>query len=183
MGTSEPGQSTTPVSSDSRPHRLLVDVIWRDRSWNDHVSEETVARAARAAFAACAPHDHPSEVALLLCDDREIRKLNRDWRGKDGPTNVLSFPLDTAPSGDERRSLGDVALAYGTVMGEARDQGVPVEQHATHLVVHGVLHLMGYDHASEDDAQEMEALETQILADLGYPDPYAPQAAVNGEER
>ena len=183
MGTSEPGQSTTPVSSNSPTNRLLVDVIRRGDAWNDQVSEGALLRAAQAAFSACECSPVRAEVSLLLCDDGEIRDLNRNWRGKDEPTNVLSFPIGTAPCGDVPGSLGDVALAYETVMREARELDEPVEQHAAHLVVHGVLHLLGYDHVSEDDAQEMEALETRILADLGYPDPYARQVAVNGDER
>ena len=120
---------------------------------------------------------------MLLCDDAEIGKLNRDWRGKDGATNVLSFPLGGPPCGQEPQALGDVALAYETVLQEALQQGMPVHQHTTHLVVHGILHLMGYDHMSETDAHEMETLETRILAELGLPDPHAPQLVVNGEGR
>ncbi|MEM8743656.1 MAG: rRNA maturation RNase YbeY [Pseudomonadota bacterium] len=184
MGTSEPGHSSTPVSSNSPPQRLLIDVIRRDDAWGDVVSEDVLVNAAQAAFAASGTVlPGPAEVSLLLCDDHEIRELNRNWRGKDEATNVLSFPIGAVPYGEAPESLGDVALANETVMREARDLCVPVEQHAVHLVVHGILHLVGHDHVSEEDAQEMEALETKILADLGYPDPYAPQATMNGEER
>ncbi|MDA7948013.1 MAG: rRNA maturation RNase YbeY [Hyphomicrobiaceae bacterium] len=172
----------TPVSSRSPSRRLLVDVVRRADLWASHVPEEALVLAAKAAFAACEPGPGRAEVSLLLGDDAEVRELNRNWRGKDEPTNVLSFPLGVAPCGDEPRSLGDVALACETVMREARERGIPPEQHAVHLVVHGMLHLMGFDHVSEEGAQEMEALETRILAELGFPDPYAPHAVLAGEE-
>ncbi len=183
MGASEPGQSTGQNRGAVPRGELVVDVTWRCDRWRDEVSEELLAGAARAAFAACDQDCGTAELSLLLCDDAEIRRLNRDWRGKNDSTNVLSFPLDGVPCAQGPRALGDVALAYGTVLREALQLGMPVHQHATHLVVHGVLHLMGYDHMGETDAREMETLETRILAELGLPDPYAPQLVANGEER
>jgi probable rRNA maturation factor len=96
-----------------------------------------------------------------------MQALNLKWRGKDAPTNVLSFP-----SGEEQGHLGDVVLAYETVEGEAEQQNIAIADHAAHLVVHGMLHLLGYDHEQEDDAVKMETLETEILATLGIADPY-----------
>ncbi len=103
--------------------------------------------------------------------------MNSNWRGIDKPTNVLSFPAlqPTAPSrtGDAPRMLGDIAIAYETMCKEADDEGKPFDHHLSHLAVHGFLHLVGYDHETEDDAEAMEALEQDILAQLGIPDPYA----------
>jgi probable rRNA maturation factor len=111
------------------------------------------------------------ELSLVFTDDDHIRALNRRFRGKDVPTNVLSFP---AAGGDRFGPLlGDIALAQETVAGEAADQGLTIEHHLTHLIVHGFLHLIGYDHETEADAAVMERLETAILAGIGVADPYA----------
>jgi probable rRNA maturation factor len=116
--------------------------------------------------AACAT---PAEVTVRFVDGGEGRDLNRDFRGKDYATNVLSFPYE---SGD--RVCGDLALCLPVVESEAREQGKPLEAHFAHLVVHGMLHLQGYDHETgADDAERMEAVEREILEALGYPDPYA----------
>jgi len=142
-------------------------------------------RAAKAAFAAGRGHQPaldqaagPLEIELTLSSDEVVRRLNREWRGKDKPTNVLSFPaVDAAALARLPKSapcpLGDVILALGTCTREAAEQGKPLAAHAQHLVVHGVLHLLGYDHEDERQAQEMEGLERQVLAGLGIPDPYA----------
>lgn len=115
--------------------------------------------------AACAI---PAEVTLRFVGDEEGRNLNRDYRGKDYATNVLSFPYE---SGD--RISGDLVLCLPVVAREAEEQGKPAEAHFAHMVVHGMLHLQGYDHeTSQADAERMEAIEREILADLGYPDPY-----------
>ena len=107
-------------------------------------------------------------VVVLLTDDEAVRGLNARFRGKDAPTNVLSFP---APPNPERH-LGDLALAFDVCAREAAEQGKPFEHHLQHLVVHGVLHLLGYDHMSDDEAEAMEGLERIVLAGLGAPDPY-----------
>ncbi|MDO9474924.1 MAG: rRNA maturation RNase YbeY [Caulobacter sp.] len=108
-------------------------------------------------------------VTILLTDDDSVAELNERFRGKTGPTNVLSFPAPTNPEDH----LGDIALAYGVCAREAAEQGKPLAHHLQHLVAHGVLHLLGYDHLTEAEAEAMEALERQILAGLGVPDPYA----------
>ena len=108
----------------------------------------------------------PGALAVLLSDDAALRVLNAQWRGQDKPTNVLSFP---APEGF---GLGDIALAFETVEREAREQGKTLSAHAAHLLVHGFLHLLGYDHETEADAEAMEARERGILAALGVADPY-----------
>ena len=121
------------------------------------------------------------EASLLFTSDAEIHQLNREWRDRDKPTNVLSFPmleredlLALAPDGPPEM-LGDIALAYETCAREAAEKGIPLEHHAAHLIVHGLLHLAGHDHEISDaDAEAMEALETKALARLGIGDPYGP---------
>lgn len=108
----------------------------------------------------------PCEISFLLTDDENIRILNRDYRGKDKPTNVLSFPQN------EQGMLGDIILSHTTIKKEAADQGKAFKHHLAHLVAHGVLHLMGHDHETSKDARAMEGLEIKILAALGIPDPY-----------
>lgn len=112
-----------------------------------------------------------AELSIVLTDDAEQRELNRDWRGKDSATNVLSFP-QIEPFGPVTGILGDVILARETLEREALDLGKSLSDHFTHLIVHGFLHILGYDHIDEQDALAMEALETQILAGLGIADPY-----------
>lgn len=107
-----------------------------------------------------------AEITLRLVDDEEGRALNRDYRGKDYATNVLTFPLHDAPL------IGDLVLCAPVVAQEAAEQGIPLLAHYAHLVVHGVLHLQGFDHENDDDAAEMEARETQIVMNFGYADPY-----------
>lgn len=142
-------------------------------------------RAVRAALAA-SPHGAliaaplAVEVGVRLTDDAEVQALNRDYRGKDRPTNVLSFPLATADelgaaalTDDGELLLGDIVLAAGVCAREAADKQVPLADHVAHLVVHGALHLLGYDHQGEAEALAMEALERTVLAGLGIADPYA----------
>lgn len=148
---------------------LSIDILVEDGRWREAIKLEDVTRRAvdavmTAADPDCAPD---AEVSFLFCDDARIRELNAAWRAKDTPTNVLSFP---APA--EWSALGDVALAYDTVTREAAAEAKTIEQHATHLIVHGVLHLIGYDHENDVDATEMELLESEILVSLGVPDPW-----------
>lgn len=113
-----------------------------------------------------------AEVSVVLTDDAEQRELNRQWRGIDKPTNVLSFP-QLEPFGPVAGLVGDIILARETLEREASEMGIALEAHFTHLTVHGFLHLLGYDHETEAEALVMEGLETQILASLGIADPYA----------
>lgn len=115
----------------------------------------------------------PVEVSLVFTDDGPMAELNGNWRGKHKPTNVLSFPAFPIIPGDMPGPvLGDIVLARSTIEREARELEKPVSEHLTHLLVHGFLHLFGYDHIEPDDAREMEQLETRILAGLGLSDPY-----------
>ena len=130
----------------------------------------------RLAVDACAKQAGPpqmgrkSEISLLLCADEKIKELNRNWRGIDKPTNVLSFP-----QGDVAHlaMLGDIAISFDTIHREAKAEGKTLQDHYTHMVIHGFLHLLGFDHIDQEEALEMEDLERQILASLGVSDPYA----------
>ncbi|WP_237479076.1 rRNA maturation RNase YbeY [Lichenibacterium dinghuense] len=151
---------------------LTVDLAVEDPSWAAIPDlQALVERAAAAALAeAGVEPDEGVELSCLFCDDDAIRALNAQWRGKDKPTNVLSFPTE-GPGAEAM--LGDIALAWGTVKREAEAEGRPVEHHVAHLVVHGTLHLLGEDHEDEAEADTMEAMETRAMARLGLPDPYA----------
>ena len=152
---------------------LTVDVTVSAAAWRRLLpdAEAVVRAAAEAAWRAPGNEGGAAEVSVLLADDETVRALNRRHRGIDRPTNVLSFPIGTAPGG-QPRMLGDVVLADGVVLREAEEQGKSVPAHVTHLVVHGVLHLLGYDHEASPDAETMEALEVRTLAGLGIPNPY-----------
>jgi probable rRNA maturation factor len=168
----DPGPSSTELAP-----RLDVEVVRQAEFWQRiPVSNAKLSQAATAAFMAALPAEQESYAAtLVLSDDSEVRTLNRTWRGKDASTNVLSFPSGL-PEGEARGEpypLGDVVLAGETVLQEAGQQGIAVADHVSHLVVHGMLHLLGHDHERDDHAERMEALETKILAGLGIADPYA----------
>lgn len=161
-----------------RPSRAVadIDVIIEAAGWENLPEAERLAeRAGRAAIAA-ENGPKPASVAVLLTDDAAMQQLNGQFRGKDKPTNVLSFPAPALPAvagGAESLFLGDVALGYETCAAEALAEGKSLGDHLSHLVVHGVLHLMGYDHETDAEAEAMEARETAILASLGIADPYA----------
>lgn len=146
----------------------MIEIEIEDPAWTAALPqvEALVLAAAEAALAQDGAQDEG--VVLLLTDDAAVQALNARFRDKDKPTNVLSFP---APPNPERH-LGDVALAYGVCVREAAEQGKPLAHHLQHLVAHGVLHLLGYDHMSDDEAEAMEGLERVVLAGLGIPDPY-----------
>ena len=113
-----------------------------------------------------------AELSVRVVDEAEITALNRQYRGKDGPTNVLSVPYEAIP-GIDSKLLGDVVICAPVVAGEAIAQGKPLAAHWAHMVIHGVLHLLGHDHHREDDAERMESIEIGLLGELGFPDPYA----------
>lgn len=157
----------------------------REDPWPEADWTALATRAARAAVEAT-PHGELAttpalvEISVRLTDDDEVRRLNAHYRGKDRATNVLSFPmvqrdlLDTISqnSDDGEVLLGDIVLAHGVCAAEAAEKAVAVADHATHLIVHGVLHLLGYDHQAEEEAEAMEAIERDVLARLGIADPY-----------
>lgn len=179
MDASEP-PDTSSLRSPGPAARLTVDIASNAPGWDAAVDMGLLVDAAEAAFLAGGGAG-PAEVSLLLGDDAQIRELNRTWRGKDAATNVLSFPLDAPQPQGGPRHLGDITLAFETVAGEADARDISVSQHAAHLVVHGMLHLLGYDHEDETQAREMEALEVRILGRLGIPDPYEAEPVTCGE--
>lgn len=156
----------------------LIDISIRCATWSERLEhlEDRIAESVKATLAAVNfPQSSGAEISVVLADDDFIHTLNRDYRGKDTPTNVLSFPQYTAEeliSAKNIDTLGDVILAYETIHGEAIQQGKAFRDHTTHLLVHGLLHLLGFDHEEEKQAQEMEALEIRILDDLGIKNPY-----------
>jgi len=156
----------------------MTEVLVTADCWQAEPDAEAVIQRAVAAAAQFTDADvGDAELAVMLTDDAGIRTLNHNWRGIDKATNVLSFPAlqATGPGGDDDapRMLGDIAIAYETLRREADDERKPFADHLSHLAVHGFLHLIGYDHDNDDDAEAMEALEQEILAQLGIPDPYA----------
>jgi len=157
-----------------------VDIVVGVESgdWPEEAEHRAI-RAAETALITAQPTDFTqAELSVVLADDALVHRLNRDYRGKDKPTNVLSFALTEGDAGPEPEEgmpimLGDVILAYETVRHEAETQRKSFDDHLTHLVIHGVLHLLGYDHETDEDADHMERLEVKALARLGIADPYA----------
>jgi probable rRNA maturation factor len=159
---------------------IELDIMIEAGLWASLDDAEALAqRAAEAAVAVADEADEKFEVSVMLTDDAHIQELNRTWRGKDKPTNVLSFPAPEQPGQAHAgpRHLGDIALAYETLVRESEDESKELAHHFAHLIVHGILHLLGYDHEVEDQADNMEALEVKALAILGIADPYRDMAA------
>jgi probable rRNA maturation factor len=164
----------------------LVETVIEDPRWQAFGLAALAERAAQAALTGAGRPSAGFQIGLMGCDDARIATLNADFRDKPTPTNVLSWPSeerapefagdtpDLPPPGppDDPESLGDIAIAYDTCAREAAEQSKPLTDHVTHLIVHGVLHLLGYDHMTDEDAALMEALEVRILATLGVSDPY-----------
>ncbi|MEA2859280.1 MAG: putative rRNA maturation factor [Methylobacteriaceae bacterium] len=151
---------------------IIVDVEVVDPAWLAAGDVDILAQDAIAAtLVEVGKRVHPdAEISVRLCDDDEIRALNLAWRNKDKATNVLSFP---SPAGDRGPLLGDIVVAFEYVSEEARDAGRALRDHLAHMLVHGMLHLLGFDHENESEAEKMEAFERRILAKLGIDDPYS----------
>jgi probable rRNA maturation factor len=165
----------------SPPGALTVDIARTGKQWDTLAPERLCRRAAKAAYAAVPRRRKPeakAELAILLTSDAAIRRLNARYRQKDKPTDVLSFPAwspgEPHPGGGI--ALGDVVIAYGTSARDAKAEAKPLGDHVMHLVVHGVLHLLGYDHMRDDDAAAMERLEIAVLKKLGVANPYESRA-------
>lgn len=141
---------------------ITIDISRQSELWD--VSDVRISEVVNVALLGFEVEE--TELSVVLADDGFVQNLNRDYRDKDKPTNVLSFPQDSP-------MLGDVVLAYETVKREAEEQDKAFEDHVAHLLVHGVLHLLGYDHENDEDAEEMEALEVEILNGLVIANPYA----------
>ncbi|WP_317057565.1 rRNA maturation RNase YbeY [Roseovarius rhodophyticola] len=162
---------------------MIADVILEDGRWSCLDIKEMTQRAAHATLTHLDLDPQGFEISLLACDDTRIAALNEDFRDKPQPTNVLSWPsaergaavdgaTPPAPDPAQEAELGDIAIAYDTCLREAEAAGRPMADHVTHLLVHGILHLLGYDHERDLDATLMERLEVEILGKLGLPDPY-----------
>lgn len=157
---------------------VSVEVLVTAGPWAErNAAAELVMRAVEAAFATATQHYDlgiaGGEVAVMFTDDAGIRDLNRDWRSKDKATNVLSFPTPAVAREAGEPHLGDIAIAYETVAREAEAEEKRFDDHLVHLAVHGMLHLLGFDHETMEEAEEMEEMERLILAGLGIADPYA----------
>ena len=156
-----------------------ADGEWDSSSgWDELARAAATAAIAESAFPQLASSERTVELSIRLASDAEVLVLNSQWRGKDKPTNVLSFPmadaddLSAAITAGPELMLGDIVLARGVCTAEAEDKSIAVENHAAHLLVHGTLHLLGYDHLDEDCAADMEAREVRALARMGIADPY-----------
>ena len=188
----------SPIGTKAGAVDLDVDIIAENSAWAAHLPdvEELCRRAAAAAFATGAVADggrpEAAEACIVLSDDAELQALNRQWRGIDAPTDVLSFPCEGSGTAAKARAqgplrqgpfsqgpllLGDVVVALETAAAAAADEGKSLSDHLSHLVVHGMLHLLGYDHEADDEAAVMQVLEARALATLGIADPYAMTAA------
>jgi probable rRNA maturation factor len=177
----------------NRAEPVKLEIAVRSKLWQKQRTAQSVVRKAVLA-AAKAASTAPAELAIVLSHDSAIKTLNRDWRGKNTATNVLSFPAaPTGPSPKAGKSsqksnrkfprptpyIGDIVIAYQTTAREAAAEGKPFRHHLAHLAVHGFLHLLGYDHENDRDAEKMESLERRILERLAVPDPYAPRPTAN----
>ena len=151
---------------------LEIDVLLESPAWQQWPQAQAIVQSAIiAAVRHCRKRYRAgSQVCVMLCDDATIQDLNREWRGKDKPTNVLSFPAAAMPG--QPRHLGDIAIAFETLKQEAEAEEKSLADHCAHLAVHGFLHLLGYDHETSVEAEIMEAQERAILAGLGIADPY-----------
>ncbi len=159
---------------------MTIDTVLEDPRWQEIDLAALAERAEQAAFARLSLDLDSHEVVVMGCDDVRIKALNTDFRDKPRATNVLSWPYEDlsaetpggSPLAPEAEELGDIAIAFETCEREAQEQGKPMVDHVTHLLVHGVLHLLGYDHIRDEDATLMEQIEVEILGKLGLPDPY-----------
>ena len=152
-------------------NKLSLSVQFADKRLADQVSRAAIRRWVQAALLA------PAEFTIRFVAEEEGRTLNRDYRGKDYATNVLTFAYTESELSDDEPTQADIVLCSDVLMKEASEQKISIQQHAAHLLVHGALHAQGYDHEDDEEATEMEQLETEILARLGLPDPYAVREA------
>jgi len=146
-----------------------IDLRIADDGWNSLEQPEALAQQAIEAGRSELAEPRDGEIAILLASDAEMQRLNADWRGKDKATDILSFPADAR----DGSFLGDLALGFGVCSGDARRLGLSLEDHVTHLLIHGYFHLLGFDHETDEEAGEMEAMEVSALARLGLGDPYS----------
>jgi probable rRNA maturation factor len=162
---------------------MEIDFLTEDDGWHALPEREALARrAAHAVFDVLGAPVPSADLSVVFTSDAAVAELNRTWRGKAGPTNVLSFPAAPGPQ-PEPGTLGDIVLAAGVVRAEAEAQGKPLANHTMHLIIHGILHLLGHDHAEDATAEAMERLEAGAMARLGLPDPYGDATATGRDMR
>lgn len=154
------------------PGDFCAEILLEDPAWNDVAPLDVAGRILHAMVARGLSPNDAARCEIVFTTDEAIRALNGRFRGKDAPTNVLAFPSGEPEDGPAPRALGSVALAHGVMAREAAERGIPIGHHTTHLTLHGLLHLLGYDHEAEEDRLRMEAVEIEVLAGLGIPDPY-----------
>jgi len=178
-GSPAPAVADAPTDPEP-PDRLSFTLVEEDGDWSGFgsISEAVTTAVAALASYQSVPIAAGSEASVVLGSDALVRRLSRTYRGKDQPTNVLSFPFQRPPGArpEVQTELGDVVLAAETVRAEARERGIEPRHHLQHLVVHGLLHLLGYDHQTDIEAERMESLETEILATIGVADPHVAAA-------
>ncbi len=153
---------------------MQIDIQTEDPRWHDRIksAQSNIEKIILGALDYLAADTRNLEISITLTNDEDIQRLNKNWRGKDSPTNVLSFPQDSDTPSPFSSHLGDIVLAFETIEREALEQNKKPEDHFTHLLVHGTLHLMGYDHEDDRQAEEMEQLEIDILSKMGLNNPY-----------
>ena len=169
----------TARQSDPGKPPVAIECLIESDDWHALGDVDALMQACAQAASDDAPALRGGAVSLLLTDDLSVHALNRQFRHRDQPTNVLSFPAIAAV----HPFLGDIAMAYGTTRREARDKAIALRDHTAHLIIHGLLHLVGYDHEMDEDAATMEGLETRILARLGVSDPYGADATGSEAEQ
>jgi probable rRNA maturation factor len=160
-------------SSDSLD--IDIDIDCRDDQWGSFLTKHTTEIRENINVLVSGHFDRPCEISLVFTRDAEIHELNKQYRGKDKPTNVLSFPgfdEDEPFAPDQHVHLGDIVMAFETIEREAHEQGKTFHDHATHMLIHGVLHLLGFDHIQEGERKEMEKIEIDFLRNIGINDPY-----------
>jgi probable rRNA maturation factor len=185
MGSRPKTESTAATDRDSSAaRRLEIEIVGDAGPWSAIGTDAEIEHLIEAAAGALARHPDvtdglPAAACVALSDDATAQRLNAGWRGKDKPTNVLSFPSEAATPEAVGAApfIGDVILACETIAAEARELQIPIAHHIQHLVVHGLLHLLGYDHETDDEAALMERIETETLATLAIPDPYQSEEA------
>ena len=148
---------------------VQIDLRVEDDHWTDLADLSGLCERAITAAALRTMPDKSATIDVLLADNRALAALNKQWRDKDGPTDVLSFPAEPNPE----NFLGDIAIGFGVALKDARASAVSMEAHLSHLLIHGFLHLLGHDHVDDDEAERMEAIERETLANLGFSDPYS----------